>query len=360
MRPKDIVQRFLASIGRQGDAAEYLALFQAEKKSQFALIVVTEEALSQSPTALVADLLFLRKLELTPLLCASNQTVRESLLGLLPDKLLATASDSSEVTEHCKHARLPVLMAASAADRAALVKRLAVRRVLYMVDQAGLQPQGEALRSLVNLRTDYSALSAPGVLTQSQVELLREVRTVFDDAEHTFTVSITSAHDLLRELFTLKGAGTLVRRGTEVARYNSYQETCEDRLNSLLESAFSRPIAAAFYQRPIREVFIAADYRGAAIVEESPLAPYLSKFAVNLRAQGEGIGGDIWRALRKRNPRIFWRSRPGNPIVGWYTSQCDGFVRGSEWTVFWCGLAFDEIAQAAELAHAAPSDFGGS
>ena len=198
------------------------------------------------------------------------------------------------------------------------------------------------------------------MLAQSQNDLLREVRTIFDSAEHTFTVSITSAHDLLRELFTLKGAGTLLRRGTEVARYASYSETSANRLDALLESAFGKPVAAAFYQRPIRELFVAADYRGAAIVEESPLAPYLSKFAVNLRAQGEGIGGDIWRALRKQNPRLFWRSRPGNPIVGWYTSQCDGFVRGNDWTVFWCGLNVAEIAQAVDLAIAAPSDFGGS
>ncbi len=358
MRPKDIVQRFLASIGRQGDAAEYLALFQAEKKSRFALIVITEEALSQSPSALVADLLFLRKLELTPVLCASSAPVRIALLSLLPQQLMATASVSVDVAEHCKNTRLPVLLAVSAVDRAFLVKQLAVRRVLYMVDQVGLQPQGEALRSLVNLRTDFESLAAPGVLAQSQADLLREVHTVFDTCDHTFTVSITSAHDLLRELFTLKGAGTLVRRGTEVARYDSYTETSASRLDALLESAFAKPVATSFYQRPIREIFIAADYRGAAIVEESPLAPYLSKFAVNLRAQGEGIGAVIWRALRKRYPRLLWRSRPGKPIVGWYTSQCDGFVRGSEWTVFWCGLDVGEIARAAELAHAAPSDFG--
>lgn len=357
MRPNEIVQRFLASIGRTGDAAAYLALFQAEQKAQFALIVVSDETLSQSLTALIADLLFLRKLELTPLLCFRSQDARNQFQRALPTNLEARACDANQVEPLCETGIVPLLVAETDSERAALLSGLSIRKVVYLIAQAGLQPQGEPLRSLVNLRTDYDKLSLPNSLPLSQQKLLSEVRTLFAHAAHEFTVALTSAHDILRELFTLKGAGTLVRRGTEIQQFSNYTEASSEQLIALLESAFAKTLSPQFYDRPVRELYIASDYRGAAILEERSLAPYLSKFAVNFRAQGEGIGGDIWRAMREHNPRLFWRSRPQNPIASFYTRQCDGLVRDGSWTVYWCGLTPKEIPDAVALAHAAPTDF---
>ena len=48
---------------------------------------------------------------------------------------------------------------------------------------------------------------------------------------------------------------------------------------------------------------------GVAVVQDSPVAPYLTKFAVERQAQGEGIGGELWSMLIRDFPRFFWRSR---------------------------------------------------
>ncbi len=129
------------------------------------------------------------------------------------------------------------------------------------------------------------------------------------------------------------------------------------RLRALFDSAFGRAVRDDFFTRPIARTFVEESYRGAAIVAETPVAPYLTKFAVERQAQGEGLGGEIWSLVTRDYPAFFWRSRPENPITAWYAKQCDGLVRFPEWHVFWRGLPVETIAPAIQHALAAEPDF---
>jgi acetylglutamate synthase len=360
MRPSEIVHRFLASIGRPDAVAQYLRIFQSTSPERFALVFVSESVVKNSSSALVADLVFLHQLELTPVLAVEEESQRKELVAALPVGFPIFPCQAHEVAAVAADDKIPVLLAPDASARNSAAETLTARKLIYLIDQSGLQPSGEEVRSLINLRTDYGDLARTGVLSADQQELLEEIRELFANSEHTFTVSVTSAQDLLRELFTLKGAGTLLRRGTDVQRLDSYAQLDRDRFAGLLHSAFHRTPADSFYDRPVLRVFLATEYRGAAVIEERAIAPYLSKFAVDLRAQGEGIGGDLWRALCADYERFYWRSRPDNPIASWYASECDGLVRGPEWTVYWRGLGTSEIARAVEDATRAPIDFEGA
>lgn len=357
MRPSEIVHRFLASLGRPEAVAQYLRIFQETSKERFAHVFVNESVMENSRSALVADLHFLRELDLTPVLCLPGETQRNGLLSALPEDFPIRNCEVADASNVAANGEIPALVAGGAEQRGAVARALAARKIIYLVDQSGLQPQGEAVRSLVNLRTDFEELAAPGVLRDEQRKLFHEIRDLFEASEDTFTVSVTSAQDLVRELFTVKGAGSLLRRGTAVQEVSVYDDLDKARFAELLRSAFDKPPAESLYSRPVLRIFLADDYRGAAVVEKQDIAPYLSKFAVDLRAQGEGIGGDLWRALCSGYERFFWRSRPSNPIANWYASQCDGMVRGPEWTVYWRGLAPSEIEQAVAQAISAPVDF---
>jgi acetylglutamate kinase len=85
--------------------------------------------------------------------------------------------------------------------------------------------------------------------------------------------------------------------------------------------------------------------------------PYLSKFAVEPEARGEGMGRDLWQAISRDYPALYWRSRPDNPIAAWYDSVCDGLVRSPEWTVYWRGIDTAMIPDVVETACAQPADF---
>jgi acetylglutamate kinase len=170
------------------------------------------------------------------------------------------------------------------------------------------------------------------------------------------TISLTTPVDLLRELFTVRGAGTLLRRGAVVHTPRSYTEVDIPRVAALLASAFGRPPVDAFFTRPVARIFLDESYRGIAIVADTPLGGYLTKFAVEREAQGEGIGRDVWNKMVADYPTVFWRARPHNPIVAWYERECDGLCRFPDWHVFWRGLPADKVPDAIAHALAQPVD----
>ena len=74
------------------------------------------------------------------------------------------------------------------------------------------------------------------------------------------------------------------------------------------------------------------------ILTEEGGVPYLDKFAVLDEAQGEGLGRAVWQLMRDAQPRLFWRSRLGNPINSFYDGEADGSVRQTTWRAYWYGL----------------------
>ena len=105
-------------------------------------------------------------------------------------------------------------------------------------------------------------------------------------------------------------------------------------------------------------VYLSETYRATAILTLEDGVPYLDKFAVTNEAQGEGIGGSIWKRLRRENPKLFWRAKAQNPVNGWYAQNADGLFKTDKWWVFWCGMTdFREIERSVERALAMPATF---
>ena len=154
------------------------------------------------------------------------------------------------------------------------------------------------------------------------------------------------------------GAGTLIRRGSRIDVRSTWDGIDRARIEALFGSAFERTIRADFFAQPIARIYVEENYAGVAVIQDSPIAPYLTKFAVERQAQGEGIGGELWSMLGRDFPAFFWRSRSANQINAWYAKQCDGLARMPEWHIFWRGLGPEMIEPAIRYALGLPSDFG--
>ena len=113
-------------------------------------------------------------------------------------------------------------------------------------------------------------------------------------------VAVTSSLLLLRELFTIRGAGTLIKRGSTIVVKYGLAEVDAERLSALLTSSFGRELEPAFFDRDMGRAYIEESYRGVALVRETPLGGYLCKLAVDREAQGEGLGRDLWQLVRRR------------------------------------------------------------
>ena len=234
-------------------------------------------------------------------------------------------------------------------------RALRTRKLIFLHRPGGLRQSGE-LVPLVNLTTDAAALAHSKELSRKERALVDESRQlVVERAPHRLSVAITSPLNLFRELFTIKGAGTLLRRGALIER-RRFADLDRERLRALLTRSFGRPPVDDFFGRDIAWGYVEEGYRGAALVHETPLGAYLTKFAVDAEAQGEGIGRDLWQALSADYARIFWRARPANPIGAWYVKLCDGLMRFPEWHVYWKGLPPSDVAPAVEWALQQPVD----
>lgn len=379
MEPADAVLRFLESIGRREEAEFYLAVFRAEAKERFATISVDAEVARLALDAVLVDLRFLAALGLTPVvvfgLVAPAEAdehaakLRRRLERNEVPAVVLPSAETSDLHERAAQAArsgvIPIIPF-DAADGATVEERFARlagllgalrTRKLIFLNRRGVLRQGGAPVSLVNLTTEFEAFAGSRELSRKQQALVvQSRRLVFELVPHKLIIAITSPLDLLRELFTLKGAGTLLRRGAVIDRRTGFAEVDRARLAALLESSFGHEPIPEFFARPVSRIYLEEGYRGAAILVDTALGGYLSKFAVEREAQGEGMGRDLWETVVADYPTIFWRARAANPISAWYTKLCDGLVRFADWHVYWKGLAPERIPEAITYALAQPID----
>jgi acetylglutamate kinase len=242
----------------------------------------------------------------------------------------------------------------------ALATAVVPHKIIFLAAAGGLLDAHGEIISAVNLAEDYDRVMAeapPATENGGMRDKLAAIAEMLRALPRSSSVSITSPEHLARELFTHRGAGTLVRLGERVRAHDSFATIDTAQLGDLLERCFGRRLADGYFahKQPFR-VYLAESYRATAILTLEADVPYLDKFAVTNEAQGEGIGGSIWERMVRENPRLFWRSRATNAINPWYAQKADGMYKTDHWTVFWVGLRdFAEIQQCIERALAMPA-----
>lgn len=360
---------FLSSVGRPTEASMYLSLFRSLPRGRFAVVAVSGEVLSESLHSLTAQLRLLLALGLYPVLAAGfdaeiEQDALEDFRLLLEEADVPAElcqAEASAIELALSASRVPLVRIADTGARGAaaleqLVVAMAPRKVVVLRSRGGVGPQGGApleiepghvLRtnrggiSALNVTRDMSLLLSSGVVTEEERDWLglgeRLLRALSLSGVTRSTVSYASPHSLLRELLTVKGEGTLLKLGSVISEEAVTTEAMH-RIERLLRESFARTVRPEFFSRPMKLLLIEQHDRGLALLQEGVHGDYLSKFAVLPVARGEGLGQDLWWEIRKRTNCFYWRSRPDNPINGWYRTVCDGMQRTEHWRVFWCGV----------------------
>ena len=78
------------------------------------------------------------------------------------------------------------------------------------------------------------------------------------------------------------------------------------------------------------------DYTAVVVRSTTIGVDYLDKYGS--RSPRHWFGGVDVEPTAKQHPKMFWRSKPTNPVNKWYLSRADGMHRDGEWLVFWYGL----------------------
>ena len=231
-----------------------------------------------------------------------------------------------------------------------LVQVLQPYKIVFLTGTGGLLDDQDRVIDSINLSTEYEHLAAQPWINGGMRVKIDQIKQLLDRLPLSSSVSITRPAELAKELFTHKGSGTLVRRGERVLQADGWDGLDLPRLRTLIESAFGRRLAPDYFERTtLHRAYVSENYRAAVILSDVDGHTYLDKFAVLDEAQGEGLGRAVWQVMREQNPRLFWRSRHGNPVNAFYYAEADGHWKQERWNVFWYGLdGFDEIARCVE------------
>ena len=138
---------------------------------------------------------------------------------------------------------------------AGLATALETRKVVFLSRRPGWSSAPDC-PSVVSLATDTERLLAPGALSRGQALLLRQVKLLLEKVPHSMGVTVVNPLQFLRELFTINGAGTLIRRGSRIDVHDGWQSVDPARLRALFASAFGRDIRDDFFTRPIARTFV--------------------------------------------------------------------------------------------------------
>jgi acetylglutamate kinase len=378
----EIIQRFLESVGNKADVDLYLKLFRAQKKESFAIIAASDQIVKHALDPVHFDLRILAGLGLSPVVLLGLYEGREAdrqaqrvqdwlVEDAVPAQIVSCGPDVTSAALDAIRAaigagQIPLVSLEAAKDvtpegrfrlLAVMAQALETRKLIYLSRRSGLEAQNGKILSDVNLTVDYDPLVASGTLSRRQASLLRQVKQLLEHVPHRMSVAVVNPLHLLRELFTVGGAGTLIRRGSRIDSYPDFDRLDHARLSELFESAFGKKLRQGFFLEPVDRVYIEEGYRGAAVLRATPVGIYLTKFAVERAAQGEGIGTELWSAMTRDYPAFFWRARPTNSIAPWYVKQCDGMLRLPDWHVFWRGLPVEQVEPAIRYALSASVDF---
>jgi bifunctional N-acetylglutamate synthase/kinase len=236
-------------------------------------------------------------------------------------------------------------------------------KVVFLSPQDGIRDENGQIISAINLVEDYDELVAAPWLNAADRKKLVEARAILESLPRSSSAAVASPENLARELFTHKGAGTLIRLGERVRCYDSLEGIDQPRLRGLLEDSFGRRLHLDYFdKKPFHRIYLADSYRATAILtlehfgEDGEGIPYLDKFAVTTEAQGDGVGGSLWQRIAKENQKLFWRARIENEVNPWYFARADGTYKTDEWIVFWYGIRdFKEIEACVHRALALPA-----
>lgn len=222
----------------------------------------------------------------------------------------------------------------------ALVLAVQPFKIVFLTGTGGILDARDRIISSINLSTDFDRLMRQDWLHSGMRLKLKQIQGLLSQLPRESSVSITRPELLPRELFTHQGSGTLVRLGEDLHAHKSWTEVDTGQLRELLEASFGKRLKRGYFEKTrLNTAYVSDSYRAAAIICDGPQGiARLDKFAVTEAAQGEGIGGALWRRVRKAHHSMYWRARAGNAINNFYFRHADGFMRTSQWLVFWYGI----------------------
>ncbi len=374
----DTIRLFLDSLGRSEEYEYYLSRFYSNRSPSFSVFCPDLDTCKQAQEGIKSSLRFLLRLELNPAVllsgpfcmqayeCLKEKEEEQSaamyhvfiVKNQVEDKTLLRNSlqEASKIARK-KQVCLLILWPQKNVEEALLAVSHLSHRLYLLRMQGEICNQENKPYYHYSFAKEFSDEEQGTEIHSTDHAILSLSRSLLSSTE-TLHLSVVSPYNFLKEIFTVKGAGTIFRKPSTILYYQDINSVDTSRLLRLFKQSFSKKIRSDNFLEHASHFYIEKDYQGALILEEHhDLGLYLSKFAVGIRARGLGIATELWQELQKHNDKIFWRSRNTNAMIRWYTDVCDGFWRDKKWTVFWKNIPTQSVSTIVNFCLQLPDDF---
>ncbi|MCL5990627.1 MAG: hypothetical protein M1419_00805 [Bacteroidetes bacterium] len=208
------------------------------------------------------------------------------------------------------------------------------KRLFFITETGGVLDSENKIIQHINLSDFTDAYG--GMLFK-----LKSIKSIML-AHPNSAVVITSAPNLIKEIFTIKGSGTFISN-FQINKFESKENVDFAKLADMLNSAFNKKLNSNYFDKNIKAFYIHNDYKAVAIIKDIDKIDYLCKFAVMPSHQGTGLAKYIWDILNKDYKTLIWRSRSTNLANNFYNSRCTGMVKSEGWHIYWYGRKYMPI-----------------
>ncbi|CAB4476966.1 bifunctional acetylglutamate kinase/N-acetyl-gamma-glutamyl-phosphate reductase [Rhizophagus irregularis] len=228
-----------------------------------------------------------------------------------------------------------------------LARVLEPLKIIYLSEKGGLL-HGETGKKIdvINLDEEYeNYMKQPWVKYGTRLKI-REIKELLDRLPRTSSVAITSAGQLHKELFTDCGAGTLIRRGYRLFKYNSVNETDNNKLHQILQQNSEISSDPASYVKQLGKkshaIYSDEPYEVLAVVTQENSKPdgipFLDKFIASKNGILNNVTDNIWTMIQKDYSRLTWIVDENDENISWFFKRSDGSFTRNGKTLFWYGI----------------------
>ncbi|UOG49844.1 acetylglutamate kinase [Leptospira noguchii] len=348
MNHQEILLKLLEVTENTQDSFQFLKRFRSIEPEKFAVIYADSATLMESAEALLYNLKLLHKLDLFPVVVLDKDGIsytnlfyrnqnKDDTPSILPGKLFRHPQNLTDAVHSAlNEEKLPVFIAEEKGQvlldfLTKLCSILHTKKLVHLYSRGGVYLKGNKI-SIFDVDSSVKPDPEDESILFTCLKLYKNVK------DKDFEIAVTSASSLLKELFTIKGSGTLLRRKNRIDFFKDPLTVSSEKLNLLIEKAFQKSLKKDFWNQEFAGILLESEFKGCALVKNTSFGTFLSKFAVDEIARGEGVGRDIWDELIYRFPILFWRARKENTISKWYMKVCDGMQKEGIWIYFWIGV----------------------
>jgi len=223
-------------------------------------------------------------------------------------------------------------------------------KVIYLSEKGGLYHGVTKQRiSAINLDEEYEGLLKESWVKYGTRLKIKEMKELLDDLPGASSVAILHPNQLVRELFTDNGAGTLIRRGSKLRTATSLEQVGDigkfkevlvrDRespeaprvIERYVDGLKSRPFKAYYDDSMECLGIVLPPQNGNSIAQ-------LATFTTTKEGWLKNMTDNVFQNLKKEFPQLMWTVDQKDENLTWFFERADGsYSRGGE-VLFWYGV----------------------